>query len=93
MPSGLEDKTEKKEILMSEVSNSAAGLSVFGSNPLLIETRKPQAHLPRLVRAARAPAPSVVLVRTLHRSNQAEDRTWAILALAALALVVMSVWA
>jgi hypothetical protein len=78
---------------MSEVSNSAAGLSLFGSNPLLVETRKTQARASRPVRTAPAQAPSVILVRKVHQSNRAEDRTWAILALAALALVVMSVWA
>ncbi len=93
MPSCLEDKIEEKEILMSEVSNSAASLNVFGSNPLLVDTCMTRVHNPRPVRAARVHAPSVVLVRTVHQSNRAEDRTWAILALAALALLVMSVWA
>ena len=76
---------------MSEVSNSAAGLSIFGTNTPLVDTRKSQARASGPLRAARIQAPSVVLVRTIRQLNHAEDRAWAILALAALALVAMSI--
>ena len=76
---------------MNEVSNSVAGLSIFGTNPLLVDARKAQARASRPVRATYRQAPSVVLVRTIHQLSHAEDRAWAILALAALVVVAMSI--
>jgi hypothetical protein len=82
----------KKELIMSEISNSAAGLSIFGSNPLSVGNRKSQVRAPRSVSAGRVQSPSIVLARSIHQPGHGEDRAWAILALAALALVAMCAW-
>ena len=76
---------------MSNVSNSAACFDIYGTNAVLVSGPSTRTRASTAPSVRREQSPTIELMRTSRQVGGAEDRTWAIVALASLTLVVMSV--